>query len=112
MVKRRPVVIVSPRRRRGPEIYTVVPLSTTAPSPVEPFHHQMDPDSLPGPLAGRITWAKCDMLYTLSLRRLDRIMVSKDSSGKRNYAVGSVIPADWRAIQRAILAGLDLQAPL
>ena len=46
MVKKRPVVVISPRRRRS-RLCTVVPLSTTAPNPVERFHHLMNPQSLP-----------------------------------------------------------------
>jgi len=36
------------RPRRSNQLCTIVPLSTTAPNPVEPFHHRMDPSSLPG----------------------------------------------------------------
>ena len=50
----------------------VVPLSTTNPIPIEPFHHLMDPRSLPGGLAQNDTWAKCDMLNTVSVDRLSR----------------------------------------
>jgi len=49
-----------------------MPLSTTAPNPEEPFHHCMDPCSLPGNLARKENWAKCDMLVTVSLERQDR----------------------------------------
>lgn len=49
-----------------------MPLSTTVPNPVEPFHHRMDPRSLPGKLTRKETRAKCDMLATVSLERLDR----------------------------------------
>ncbi|MCB2262482.1 MAG: type II toxin-antitoxin system PemK/MazF family toxin, partial [Candidatus Thiosymbion ectosymbiont of Robbea hypermnestra] len=55
MIKRRPVVVISPRPRRSNQLCTIVPLSTTVPNPVEPFHHRMDPRSLPGKLAGKET---------------------------------------------------------
>ena len=48
MTKRRPVVVVSPRRRRAmTKLCTVVPLSTAVPNQVEPFHHRMNPRSVP-----------------------------------------------------------------
>ena len=73
MTKVRPVVVISPRRRRGPGLYTVVPSSTQIPNPVEPFHHLMDSRSVPIELGSKLSWAKCDMLYTVSLRRLSQV---------------------------------------
>ena len=62
MIKKRPVVVISPRRRGSvAQLCTVVPLSTTAPDPVERFHHRMNPKSLPVLLRSQDTWAKCDM---------------------------------------------------
>ena len=63
MTKPRPVVIVSPRLRRRADLVAVVPLSTTAPEPVEAHHcsiHLADP--LPPPFDNPNMWAKCDML--------------------------------------------------
>lgn len=111
MVKVRPVVVVSPRRRRGPGLYTVVPLSTTPPDPVEPYHHRLDPSSLPQPIAGRATWAKCDMLYTVSLDRLDRIRVGRHRNGRRIYVDHHLTSEDWQAVRRGIVLALGLDAP-
>lgn len=108
MIKKRPVVVVSPRPRRSNQLCTIVPLSTTRPIPVEPYHHQMDPRSLPGKFAGKETWAKCDMLATVSLGRLDRVMVGKDRSGKRLYVAQLIVPEDFLAIKRGILAAIGL----
>lgn len=111
MIKRRPVVVISPRPRRSSQLCTIVPLSTTAPNPVEPFHHRMDPKSLPGKLARRETWAKCDMLATVSLERLDRVFVRKDPDGKRIYVAEKVIEEDLVAIRRAVMTALGLVNP-
>ena len=112
MVKVRPVVVLSPRRRRGSALTTVVPLSTTPPNPVEPFHYRLNSVSLPGRLAARETWAKCDMLYTVSLERLDRVRIGKEPGGRRRYTAQKIEPADLAAIQRcvAIALGLDRSA--
>ena len=107
MVKCRPVVVISPRRRTS-KLCTVVPLSTTRPDPIEPHHHRLDPKSLPGDLGKTETWAKCDMVITISISRLDRVKVGKDQSGKRLYTAGSVIPPDLEAIRRAVMAGLGI----
>lgn len=90
------------------QLCIVVPLSTTRPVPVEAHHHQMDPRSLPGKFAGNETWAKCDMLATVSLDRLDRVMVGKDKSGKRLYVAQPIIPEDFLSIQRGILEAIGL----
>ncbi len=109
MIKRRPVVVISPRPRRSNQLCTVVPLNTTVPNPVKPFHHRMDPRSLPGKLAQRETWAKCDMLATVSLERLNRVMVGKNSAGKRIYVAEQVIIEDLEAIRRGVMIALGIE---
>ncbi len=108
MIKCRPVVVVSPKRTTGPALSTVVPLSTTAPDPVEPFHHLISPESLPGRYARRETWAKCDMVAAVSHERLDRLMVGKGRHGKRRYMNPPITPADWQSIQQALRYALSL----
>ena len=102
MVKKRPVVVISPRRRRSTvQLCTVVPLSTTAPDPVERFHHRMNPKSLPVSFRSQDAWAKCDMLYTVSLNRLDRVRVT--TGGKRTYSAPQVLAEDLDAIRRGVI---------
>lgn len=108
MVKKRPVVVISPRFRRKRALYTVVPLSTTVPDPVEAFHHRMDARSLPGGLATRETWAKCDMIATVSLERLDRVLIGRDPAGKRIYVADPVAADDLAAIRRGVMIALGL----
>lgn len=111
ITKLRPVVVISPRSRRSKPLCTVVPLSTVAPKPIEPFHHCMDPRSLPRRLARKENWAKCDMLYTVSLRRLDRIVIGKERSGKPIYATVSVTADDLEAIRRGVRIALGMVEP-
>ncbi len=106
MTKVRPVVVISPRHRRSPGLCIIVPLSTRAPNPVEPFHHLMDPRSVPVELATKQSWAKCDMLYTVSLKRLDRVRV------KGRYRVPlRVLEADLDGIRQGVLSALGLTWP-
>ena len=99
MTKVRPVVVVSPKRST---LCTIVPLSTTEPVPVEPFHHLMDRRSLPAKLATKDTWAKCDMLYTVSLARLSR------ATKRGDPATFPVLEADLDAIRDCVRIGLGL----
>ena len=102
MIKVRPVVIVSPRFRRRADLCTVVPLSTTAPSPAEPYHHLLSVGAYP-PAGEKPVWVKCDMLATVALARLDRVKV-----GRREFATFTMPAADMLAIQRGILCALGL----
>lgn len=103
MVKLRPVVVISPRRRTT-QLATVVPLSSTAPVPVEPWHYRLPPGVYP-PARGPI-WAKCDMVATVSLDRLDRVRVK--SGGTRTYQTFQLGDADLAAILTAVRAALGL----
>lgn len=110
MVKVRPVVVLSPQRNNG-QTCTVVPLSSTAPEIMGPVHHEIDPLSLPARLrkVGPI-WAKCDMVTTVGLARLDRVKDGRDGAGKRRYVAQSVTLDDLLAIRRAVLIALGLGA--
>lgn len=101
MVKVRPVVVIA-RNRRNRRLVTVAPLSTTEPDRLEDHHHALARNPLPG--RERIScWAKCDMLTTVSLGRLDRYKV-----GRGQYAVPMLPAADFVAIRRAVAKTLDL----
>ena len=104
MVKKRPVVVIAPQPQRQVGLCTIVPLSSTPPIRVEPFHHQMDPRSLPGKFQGKQTWAKCDMLYTVSLDRLSR------ATKRPNAATFRVINEDLEAIRGCVMVALGLDA--
>jgi uncharacterized protein YifN (PemK superfamily) len=103
MVKIRPVVVVA-RNRKNRKLVTVVPLSTTAPDALEDHHHELGANPLPG--RERITcWAKCDMLATVSVDRLDRYKV-----GRGQFVTPSLPQADFDAICRAVVNALGLAA--
>jgi len=111
MIKRRPVVAVSPRYRRQTGLCTVVPLSTTAPNPVQRHHHLITlTTELPHPFTGQQKWLKGDMIYTMSFARLDRPHAGKDpQTGKRQY-LDIILPAsEMAAIELCIKAALGLR---
>lgn len=109
IVKKRPVIVISPRRNNS-QLCTVVPLSTTVPNPVEQHHHRIDPASLPKTLRSKETWAKCDMLMTVSLSRLDRILDGRGPGGARKYTAGKLTSDDFRAVRIGILYALGLNS--
>ncbi|WP_336940831.1 type II toxin-antitoxin system PemK/MazF family toxin [Vibrio cholerae] len=108
MVKIRPVIVVTPQLPGRVDLCTIVPLSTVEPQPKLPFHHEMSPESLTEKLKQKTCWAKCDMLYTVSLERLDRIS-EKSASGKRTFVTGKATAEDMLAIEQCILNGLGLR---
>lgn len=109
MVKRRPAVVVSPRLRKRSGLCTVVPLSTTPPDPICPYHFKLHVTPvLPAPYNAAFHWVKADMLYTVAFSRLHLPFDGKDASGKRNYDVRVIDPADLLKIQEAVLHGLGL----
>ncbi|WP_083507677.1 type II toxin-antitoxin system PemK/MazF family toxin [Aureimonas frigidaquae] len=110
MVKLRPVVIVSPRLRRRADLVAVVPLSTTPPNPAEPHHCCLSlVVPLPAPFETPQMWAKCDMVSTVALSRLDRFRDGRaPGGGARRFRTGNVSAAQLIEIRRAILHGLGL----
>jgi len=73
MTKVRPVVVVSPRRRRHGGSCMVVPFSTVAPRPVEKHHLCIPANAYPFFKPDTEVWAKGDMVCHVSFERLDRI---------------------------------------
>lgn len=83
IVKKRPVVVISPNKLNRPGLCTVIPLSKTAPHVKQPYHLLLDDPVNSSNVNG--VWAKCDLVATVSVERLDRI---KYARGK--YKVGKV----------------------
>lgn len=108
MVKRRPVVVVSPRLRHRTGLVTVVPLSTTRPERVCDHHCQI---ALPAPLPNfpaQQVWVKADMLATVAFERLDLFRTERDQFGKRKYLQPRISEADFAQVQACIRAALGL----
>lgn len=104
MVKRRPVVVVSPWATRHTQLFTVVPLSGTAPQTVREYHVCLQENPIPW-WEESLLWAKCNFVITVGMHRLDRIQQGRVNN-KREYVARSVSDDDLRAIQRAVLHGL------
>lgn len=113
MVKsKRPVIVLTPKMRRGAELVTVVPLSTSKPDPVEPNHMSLPRASLHqiGRFQEQDFWVKGDMIYTVSFRRLDLIRLGKKDprTNKRVYFKNRLGREQMRAIYSCVVHGLNL----
>lgn len=103
MCKRRICVVITPRASQRWRLATVVPLSTSAPEAVRPWHVRLDRDPYPKGTAGEV-WAKCDMVNTVSFDRLHGY--HRRWNGKRQYQKMRVSLPELNAIRNAVLAGL------
>ena len=109
MVKRRPVIVVSPKMKDRAGLCTIVPLSTTPPRPIKGYHLKLRIDPmLPHPYDEEYHWVKADMIYTVGFRRLFLPHDGKDQDGKRIYDPRTVEPDDMQLIQRCVLISLGL----
>jgi uncharacterized protein YifN (PemK superfamily) len=104
MVKVRPVVVISPRRRVG-GLVTVVPISSSPPLTPEPWHYLLPEGAYP-PARGPV-WVKADMLATVALSRLDRVK-TRGPGGTSVYQTFRLHPLVMREIRAAVMAALDL----
>lgn len=109
MVKRRPVIVLSPRFKNRTGLCTVAPLSTTPPRPVAAYHYRLHTSPrLPAPYDSDHHWVKADMLYTVSFDRLFLLLIGKDAQGVRQYDTRVIEKAELRSIQACALHGLGL----
>jgi mRNA interferase MazF len=102
IMKVRPVVVISPMRIYRAGLCTVVPLSAKRPCPICHYHHLLPSNPIPGP--PREIWAKCDLVTSVSLTRLDRVQI-----GRGKHVIGHVGETDLHAIRRkaALSFGID-----
>ncbi|HUB16094.1 MAG TPA: type II toxin-antitoxin system PemK/MazF family toxin [Acetobacteraceae bacterium] len=104
MVKARPVVVISPRRRTA-QLATVVPLPSAAPLPIEPWHYCLPAGAYP-PARGPI-WVKGDIVTTVALHRLDRVR-TKSRDGGRTYLTFQLGEAELAAVLACVRRALGL----
>lgn len=109
MVKRRPAIVVSPNFKYRDDLCSVVPLSTTEPDVIMPYHCKLEwSNPLPPPYNSPFHWVKADMFATVSFSRLSLPHNGKDRYGKRQYITRTVSAADLKIIRQCILNAIDL----
>ncbi|TCP10894.1 uncharacterized protein YifN (PemK superfamily) [Crenobacter luteus] len=105
MLKRRPVVVISPSATHGRKLCTVIPLSTTAPDPVMPWHYPLQRNPNPLETQPVQVWAKCDMLYTVAFERLDKF--HRKTRNGREYLSPSMSAEDFAGVLTGVRAYLS-----
>lgn len=109
MIKRRMCVVVSPPISRRVGLCTVVPLSTTTPDPVMPYHYYLEiPFQLPSQYKSQTCWVKADMICAVGFHRLSLMRLGKDALGRRNYQTSTLSNIHLKSIEQCILASLGL----
>ena len=86
MGKRRPAIVMSPALPGRNQLCCIVPLSTTSPTVVQPYHYLLELDPpLPHPYSDPVMWVKADMIMSVAFHRLQLLFHGKDKSGQRIY---------------------------
>lgn len=88
IVKKRPVVVIRNQLPFRGGLFFVVPLSSTPPEHDVPYSFQLSKNYLSNDKT--VMYAKCDLVCSVSLARLDRIKI-----GYRQYATPKMLPADF-----------------
>ncbi|WP_405120788.1 type II toxin-antitoxin system PemK/MazF family toxin [Pseudomonas leptonychotis] len=105
MLKVRKVVVISPKATHTRRLCTVLPISATAPEQEEDWHHLLRHNPLPAD-GYKELWVKCDMIYTVSFDRLDKL--HRKSRQGREYFVPQLDPGDLAGVITCLKAYLPL----
>lgn len=108
VVKKRPVIVVSQKLKNRDGLCSVVPLSTTPPDRIMPYHYEMNL-SLPPPFDKERCWEKCDMIYTVAYSRLELFKNGRDQYGKRKYVPVCIQSTELEHVVECILNGLGVR---
>lgn len=112
MVKpKRPVVVLTGPIKGRSRLVTIVPLSTTEPEIIQPYHYKIPKRSMPmlGQYQENDSWVKGDMIYTVGFYRLSAIMLGKRAvTGKRLYFMSKLGREQMMQIYQCVLHGLNL----
>lgn len=110
MVKRRPVIVISPKLKHRQGLCTVVPLSTKRPRMPYLYNYiiTLNPP-LPSPYDQPVCWVKGDMIATVSWQRLYPLFNGKDSNGKRIYDKRVIEKEELIEIKKCVLCGIGME---
>lgn len=108
MIKRRPVIVISPRLRKRDGLCTVVPLSQTPPRQTMPYHCEVKPSPcLPPPYDCETHWVKADMVATVGFHRLNALFVGKDG-GERKYIYPMISEEELEKVRQCVRHALGM----
>ena len=72
IVKTRPVLVIK-KHKHNPKLVYVVPGSNLEPEEVKIYHYALDKEFTIEYFNDKEHWVKIDMVYTISIERLDRV---------------------------------------
>ena len=72
MVKRRPVIIIKKHKHNSKLVY-ILPISNLTPEIIKDHHYKLNNDFCIKYFNDQDHWVKVDMVYTVSIERLDRV---------------------------------------
>jgi len=101
IVKKRPVVVLRNQLQYRTGLVFVVPLSSTPPDHDVPYSCKLTRNYLSND--GTAMYAKCDLVCSVSLARLDRIKI-----GYRNYCTPKMCPEDFDKVVIGVKAAFGL----
>jgi uncharacterized protein YifN (PemK superfamily) len=108
MVKVRSAIVLA-KSRTNSRLVTVVPLSTTAPDTL-PCHCKLIRNPHPDEDPALEVWAKCDMVYTVSLARIHFYRTKSRRGGRAAYqSTLSICAEDFLSIQCGVRYALGLE---
>ncbi len=105
MVKRRIAVVISPKASQRPSLVTVVPVSSTRPLIVKPWHVKLGRDPYPKGDKDEL-WVKCDMINVVCFQRLSGYHTRWN--GQRKYMKMQVSIDELEAIREGVRKALNL----
>lgn len=105
IIKRRPVIVVTPRLPYRSHLCMIVPTSTTPADHPQPYHVRLSRNYHPKEEDDLAVWAKCDLVQSVSMRRLDRFKV-----GHRKYYCPKISAEDLKAVRAGLLHALGFPA--
>lgn len=111
IVKKRPVLVLSPNLKGRTGLVTVGVLSSTEPQSIEDYHWVLPERFLPQGkyFQGKTTWLKGDMIYTVSFERLEAIYIGQDrATGKRKYFKDRLSRKSMKEAYSCVLSGMNL----
>lgn len=104
IVKKRPVVVLTPRLPYRDGLAIVVPLSTTPPKHKVPYVAELSENYLGNKDK---MYAKCDLLCSVSFQRLDRIKV-----GYRKYDTPKMSDEDFIKVIKGVKSALGFDVDI
>ncbi len=104
-------MVLTPKIAARAQLCTIVPLSTTDPYKVMPYHKRIRiPLELPKEWGDRERWIKGDMVNAVGFHRVDLLRLGKNRAGQRIYQTSPLPYEMLKIVQQCALHGMGLSS--